>query len=642
MNSTAGQSTHFLDTTFERPTPEDPNFEDPTFGDPNFEDPTFGDPLPIVFGPTLYEWCVLVRGGAKDRHESPDCDTLELRAIQTFRDHPSELTDYDEPIRCEIRSIGLGDYPSRALYGHYLNWCFDRAAASLPSGATLRVHRDRVVDCLPHEDGSQELLLESGETLLADAVAFALGWLQGPDSPADSALKSRKHESAIWIRPENPIDQQLDMIPAQTHAIVRGFGMGFFDTMTLLTVGRGGRFVPDDRVAPDNRAVDHDRLRYVRSGEEPVVHVGSRRGVPFRSKSQGTDSPEAGHRFLRRLNRANPSGGWSLSNDLLPLILKDAAWDYYSTLALARPTAFSGSLSDLLAAIEGLTVDSEEFESLARRVVPGEADRLNLHALERPADRSFRSAADYTEWLRAYVADDVAESKLGRFSAVKAATRSLGSARKAMSAVVQFGGLVASDYQGPYSRFLSFGAMIAGGPPVSRLNELIALMDAGIVRPIGPNISVTATDDGFAASSPDVPGSNVVASVLLDAWMHSPNATATADTLLGNLRERGLSVPHAVLDRAAAPSTSRPITVPTGAVDIDEAHSRLVRADGQPDESLFAIGIPTEGARIFTIVSPTPQTASDVLRETNNVSKQLLLRAQKLSSARMSAAEPAL
>jgi len=49
---------------------------------------------------------------------------------------------------------------------------------------------------------------------------------------------------------------------------------------------------------------------------------------------------------------------------------------------------------------------------------------------------------------------------------------------------------------------------------------------------------------------------------------------------------------------------------------------------------LFAIGIPTEGARIFTFVSPMPRTGSDVLLETNRVSKRMLQSAQEISAAR--------
>jgi hypothetical protein len=76
------------------------------------------------------------------------------------------------------------------------------------------------------------------------------------------------------------------------------------------------------------------------------------------------------------------------------------------------------------------------------------------------------------------------------------------------------------------------------------------------------------------------------------------------------------------------------IAVPTGALDIDPVHSCLKDAGGTPYDSLFAIGIPAEGARIFTFVSPTARTGSDVLLGTNRVSKRMLQCAEETSAVR--------
>ena len=322
MNSTAGQSTNFLDATF-------------------------GEELPIVFGPTLYEWCALARAELRNEPGSSDEDAIEPRIVRTFREHPPRIDDYDEAIRREIRTIGINDYPSRALYGHYLEWCFCRAAASLPADVILRVHRERARDCVPRGDGSQELVLESGTSLVADAVAFALGWLEGSDSEADAELGGGGTTARCGSAPRVRSTSRSDEIPDSSQVIVRGFGMGFFDAMILLSVGRGGRFVPSDEPSEGRR------LRYIPSGAEPLLYVGSRRGVPFRAKSRIADSaPVDEHRFLRRLSPAErPAHGWSLAADLLPLVHKDAIWAYYSTLAGTRPEAFSAPVGELLAGI---------------------------------------------------------------------------------------------------------------------------------------------------------------------------------------------------------------------------------------------------------------------------------------------------
>jgi hypothetical protein len=126
----------------------------------------------------------------------------------------------------------------------------------------------------------------------------------------------------------------------------------------------------------------------------------------------------------------------------------------------------------------------------------------------------------------------------------------------------------------------------------------------------------------------------VVATALLDAWMHKPSVAGTADRLLCNLTGRSLAVPHAVTTRGGREDDMERIAVPTGALDIDPVHSRLKDAGGTPYDSLFAIGIPTEDARILTFASPTPRTGSDVLLETNRVSKRMLQSAEEISAVR--------
>src|SRR5699024_11469722 len=60
-------------------------------------------------------------------------------------------------------------------------------------------------------------------------------------------------------------------------ALIRGLGMGFFDAMSMLTVGRGGAFIPD-ATAPAG-------LRYQPSGREPRILAMAGRGYPQDRKS---------------------------------------------------------------------------------------------------------------------------------------------------------------------------------------------------------------------------------------------------------------------------------------------------------------------------------------------------------------------
>jgi hypothetical protein len=54
-----------------------------------------------------------------------------------------------------------------------------------------------------------------------------------------------------------------------------------------------------------------------------------------------------------------------------------------------------------------------------------------------------------------------------------------------------------------------WGKYLDGEPPSLRSAQLVALMKAGVVQGIGPNVAVAHDGIGFVASSPDVDGSTL-------------------------------------------------------------------------------------------------------------------------------------
>ena len=119
------------------------------------------------------------------------------------------------------------------------------------------------------------------------------------------------------IPPGYTVDQNFSAIPAGEGVLVRGFSLAFIDLMEILTEGRGGRF---ERGAGD--AVP----TYVPSGREPVLWVGSRRGVPYRSKPvDGPPAVELHHLVPATLDgiprtpdgRLEPGDLWRLLSDEL-------------------------------------------------------------------------------------------------------------------------------------------------------------------------------------------------------------------------------------------------------------------------------------------------------------------------------------
>ena len=67
------------------------------------------------------------------------------------------------------------------------------------------------------------------------------------------------------------------MIPRSDTVAVEGMGLVAVDVVMALTLGRGGSFVENG-----------DRLRYVRSGDEPALRLFSRSGFPYCAKAVAT------------------------------------------------------------------------------------------------------------------------------------------------------------------------------------------------------------------------------------------------------------------------------------------------------------------------------------------------------------------
>ena len=162
-------------------------------------------------------------------------------------------------------------------------------------------------------------------------------------------------------------------------------------------------------------------------------------------------------------------------------------------------------------------------------------------------------------------------------------------------------------------RWHTFFSYLASGPPPHRLEELLALAEAGIVAFLGPDVAVTVDDGGFAASSPQVPG-RTTARVMIDAWLPAADATLSTD---GALRE--LATVHGSELRVADSDYQGSL----GRVRVTE-DGRVLRADDTAHDALFAIGpftsLPEAGA--FT----RPASDSLSLRQTDRVAGALSAR----------------
>ena len=174
----------------------------------------------------------------------------------------------------QARATGPDDFASRQIQAHYLQWAYRRAVAALPSRVRVTEHRSRAVG-VAERNNQQSVRLADGTVLPADVVVLAQGFLDRDPDDEELELTAAAGEYGLtYIPPGYTADVDLSELRPGEPVIVRGFGLAFVDLMVLLGEGRGGRF--------DENA--DGTLTYHPSGAEPVLHVGSRRGVPYHAK----------------------------------------------------------------------------------------------------------------------------------------------------------------------------------------------------------------------------------------------------------------------------------------------------------------------------------------------------------------------
>ncbi|GLY53533.1 FAD/NAD(P)-binding domain-containing protein [Lentzea sp. NBRC 102530] len=480
------------------------------------------------------------------------------------------------PSLAEWTGIDPTAFPSRQVQSGYLSWFFDHARKSLPPNISVTVHRASAVGV----DG-REVLLDDGESLHADVLLLALGHLDAELEPEHRKLAEHAVEHGlVYLPPLYSADADLSAVTGDV--VLRGFGLAFIDLMVLLTEGRGGRY----ERGPDG-------LAYVPSGAEPTLYVGSRRGVPYHSKTgyrlQGTRPA------LPRFFVADEVRGPELDfrADVWPLMAKEIAWGHYHELFTGHPGRVRMPFEEFAAAFAALPWYGEEMRALELRAVPDPADRLDFERLDRPlAGLTFSSAEEFQEHLRAYVEADVARRSDPRHSA------DLGAFLALLSVYGQVADLMPFD--GWWHGYFSY---LASGPPPDRLEELLALSRAGIVRFLGADMWVEAVEGAFVAGSATTPDV-VRANGLIEARLPSHTLSRTVDPVLRSLRAAGaVSEDDAGLVRVSA-------------------SGRLIGENGEEDPTRFAVGPFTTGKSYAAFARP--RTNAPAFRQNDALAREFL------------------
>ncbi|MGG1948229.1 FAD/NAD(P)-binding protein [Trinickia sp. NRRL B-1857] len=502
--------------------------------------------------------------------------------------------------------ITEADYLPRSLLGEYLSWAYGQVVSHLPSNIEVTHLRARVTD-LVERDGGFDVVADGLDPRHVDYVFLTTGHGNRQPTDEDTAMAAfvegcaDRNENLAYFASPYPIER-LATIAASSTVAVQGLGLSAHDVISSLTLGRGGRYVERD-----------EGLRYVPSGDEPLIRLFSRNCLPFAARGINEKglagshraqffTPEAIEEKRRAVLAATGQFQLDFERDVLPLTLKEMAYAYRMALHKRE-------------------VDPAGFEATPEELAAIEAILWPLK------DRRFESFEAFRHFFDTLFRDDLNEAFKGNLSSpVKAATDVLRDTRKAIRTAVEFGGLTPASHRYFVENFNATTNRVSFGPPKRRNVEYLALREAGLIDIVGGPGTRVGADEAHArfCIEADYPTGTAhwYADVLVVARLDTYSPLTDASPLSANLLARGLIRPY------------RNGAYHPGGLDIDtDLHP--VGADGQIRSNLWAIGFPVEGPHFYTHALPRPQIDS---RQTQDAEHCVLDLVRAIAGRRTSGA----
>jgi L-aspartate N-monooxygenase (nitrosuccinate-forming) len=536
---------------------------------------------PVRTGPSLYEWAT------------------SFVPTEPFGPYP-------DWVYAEAAALGPDSYPTRAFYGHYLRWVFATLTRCAPDVVAIEPHGVTAVGLVDETDGTQTVTLSDGRVLTGlDAVVLALGHVDVPLTGEERALADFADAHGLrYVPPGNPAETDLAAIGPGEHVALRGLGLNFFDHMALLTVGRGGRFTEAG-----------DGLVYEPSGREPLLVAGSRRGVPYHARGENQKGVDGRHlplfltpEVIADLRRR---GGIGFTTDVWPLVDREVRAVFYRAQA-EDPAGF-------LTAFRAAPDDPD----LPARF--GITERWDWDRIARPhGQRRFAGHDEFQAWLLDHLRRDLAEARLGNVSGpLKAALDVMRDIRNEIRLVVDHGGLTGGSYRDELmSWYTPLNAFVSIGPPPRRIAEMVALVEAGVLRVCGPGMQVKAAPSGFVVRSEEIPGAEFVASTLIEARLPVLDLRATTDPLLSGLVAAGACSTYRIPDQESGDFVS-------GGLAVTPKPYRMIDASGRVHPRRFAFGVPTEPVHWGTAAGIRPGVDSVILGDADAIARACLSMADR-------------
>ncbi|MFJ4142676.1 FAD/NAD(P)-binding protein [Pseudomonas sp. NPDC089734] len=449
------------------------------------------------------------------------------------------------------RPVAFGDFVPRKLLGLYLQDSYRVLLEQCPAHVQVRHYAEEVIRCEALPDGPGFRLRTScGRQLTTEAVFLTTGHVR-----------------------------QTEPEVVGERVAIEGLGLTAMDTVAALTQGRGGRYVPADGVAG---------WRYMPSGREPKIYLFSRSGLAFHARPQGEPGTEPilprlffTAEAIAALRRQRANGQLDFEHDILPLIEDEMRGVFYQArVRLEAPRQLAGIQQWLREANDPLARQAL-FSRLAGQWGLFEPGQWLV------TQRWHGNPEDYSRWFREWIEHDLALSRRGTArSPLKQALEVWRDYRDLLRMLVDRKGLTERSTQAFYGTWAALSNRLVGGPQKERHEDLLALIDAGVVTVLPPMDRASDSDLVF--------DSVIQARVPRSGLLHNDQP------LVRDLQRQGMV-------RAAH-------ACPADGIETDSV-GRALGADGKVQHRLWVLGPAVEGCTFYNHYAPTPDPACRALIE---------------------------
>ena len=537
-----------------------------------------------LYGPNFYEWSV----------------TFGKEYVK-MHDFKNEAYFLDELTR-----INPNRFTSRALFGVYGQWFFEHLGAHVPANVTLSYERRSVTDVVK-QDNQYTVTIDGTDTIIADQVVMALGHVDNSLNDEEQAFADAAAGNAnmLYVAPTHPSEADLDAVPAREKVVLRGLGLSFFDYIAKLTISRGGRF------ARDNNGV----MYYLPSGKEPHMIAGSRKGLPMHARGVNQKVAAEGYQPLfftsENLDKlAEKSNGQVTYDEFFTLLRKELEYKHYQNTINDFGVTWPFNAAEFMDALAA----SDDLNETARKYGISEEYIMDWDRILNPVD-DVPAEVEYSDFMMNYLTWDINDANQGNNDAPYAgAFDMLRDVRGIIRHYLDAGYLSSDEYAKFLSKFNPFNSLISVGTPVLRVEQMRALIEAGVLEVAGPGLAVSVRDDHYVAT--DNRGNTWTVNNLVEARLFPVSLAASTNPLVANLRDRGLL-------SAAEYTKADGSTYVVGGTRMNKEDLTVIDANDNEVDGLFIWGVPTEGWSWFTTFAPRSGVNDKNLRDAENIARRI-------------------